>query len=222
MPFPYYGAKHGLWHKYPPPAHGTIVEPFAGSAAYALNWSHQCDVILVEKNSYIVQLWQRLQTMTPNEVNATILAAVRQPRTNEPLVAFSGGSSAIQPLVEGHSVAVTPRMMKDAPNIAARINYFLPRIRNWTILQGDYSDAPDIQATWFVDPPYQPHHTIAGLPYGSAEIDYTHLGEWCRSRQGQTIVCEQLPAAWLPFRRLATQKNAVNKPRHEVIWTKED
>lgn len=36
--FPYYGSKWRLAPRYPEPRHSTIVEPFAGSACYSLNW----------------------------------------------------------------------------------------------------------------------------------------------------------------------------------------
>jgi hypothetical protein len=36
--FSYYGSKHRIIDKYPAPVHGRIVEPFAGSAAYATRY----------------------------------------------------------------------------------------------------------------------------------------------------------------------------------------
>ena len=76
---------------------------------------------------------------------------------------------------------------------------------------GDYRSAPDLEATWFVDPPYQPTRgmkTGQGLGYApgctSRELDYGELAEWCRSRRGQVIVCEQEGADWLPFRPCGT------------------
>jgi site-specific DNA-adenine methylase len=36
--FPYYGSKWRAARAYPPPLHRQIVEPFAGSAGYALRY----------------------------------------------------------------------------------------------------------------------------------------------------------------------------------------
>jgi len=114
-------------------------------------------------------------------------------------------------------------MMKDWPNVRDRIIRHLDLIDGWEIVEGDYSDAPDIAATWFVDPPYQPLGTMAsgGYRYG-ADLDYEALSEWCRSRRGQVIVCEQAPASWLPFRPLAVQRNGAASSRGdnrlEVVW----
>jgi hypothetical protein len=56
---------------------------------------------------------------------------------------------------------------------------------------------PDIEATWFVDPPY---NNRAGSYYIENSIDYVALGTWCHERRGQAIVCENEGADWLPFR----------------------
>jgi hypothetical protein len=74
-----------------------------------------------------------------------------------------------------------------------------------------------MQATWFVDAPYNneagEHYT-----YGRQSIDYQHLGNWCRSRSGQVIACENLGADWLDFRPFRTI-NGQRKQSTEVIWT---
>jgi hypothetical protein len=84
-------------------------------------------------------------------------------------------------------------------------------------------DIPDQgPATWFVDPPYE----VAGRAYRFHDIDYAHLGDWCRSRSGQVIVCENAGANWLPFRPFRTIKGLEGrrggKKSVEVIWTNEE
>lgn len=78
--------------------------------------------------------------------------------------------------------------------LAEQVNY----IRHWQVEQVDYEELSNVEATWFIDPPYQ----IAGKSYthGSKDIDYVDLGEWCKSRKGQVIVCENKGADWLPFK----------------------
>ena len=79
--------------------------------------------------------------------------------------------------------------------------------------------------TWFIDPPYQPVGGVRGNGYDkkcqcSANfIDFPALGEWCKSRMGQVIVCEQEGANWLPFRVLRETTNSQDKKYKEMIWT---
>lgn len=221
MPFAYYGAKHRLAPKYPAPVHDTIVEPFAGSAGYACHWGQGRQVILIEVNAYIVDLWRRLQRMTAAEVDDAVRFALAGERTMEPLVAFAAGGSQVIALCNGKDRQITPRMRQNTPKIARRVKRHLSMIANWQIIHASYDDAPDIEATWFIDPPYQPLVSLAGSLYvnDAAAIDYAVLGAWCQSRQGQVIVCEQEPAAWLPFVPFAKQTNAVlSAERTEVIW----
>lgn len=83
---------------------------------------------------------------------------------------------------------------------------------------GDYTDAPDVAATWFIDPPYQ----IAGREYrhDSRAIDYTALGAWCHARRGQVIACENVGADWLPFVPLRPTHGRHHIPNQtiEAIW----
>jgi hypothetical protein len=55
------------------------------------------------------------------------------------------------------------------PAVSERIASQLDGIRHWEIHHGDYRIAPDVEATWFIDPPY----TEAGRHYrhGPAGID---------------------------------------------------
>jgi len=99
-------------------------------------------------------------------------------------------------------------------------------IRHWSAECCSYLDLPtDVEATWFIDPPYQ------GVKYGSYKhdykaIDYQQLAAWCRSLPGQVIVCEQLGADWLPFRDCCEVSGMRGKMRgvagaksQEMIWT---
>jgi hypothetical protein len=69
------------------------------------------------------------------------------------------------------------------------------KIRQWRIIEGDYSKAPDVDAHWFIDPPYQQ----AGYTYRCNHIDYPGLAKWCKQRRGYLQVCENTEANWLPF-----------------------
>ena len=50
-------------------------------------------------------------------------------------------------------------------------------------------------------------------------IDYNDLAEWCKSRNGQIIVCENTKADWLDFKPLAELKGQLHTTM-EAIWYK--
>lgn len=104
--------------------------------------------------------------------------------------------------------------------IRERIARQVEAIRHWQIHEYSYENAPDVPATWFVDPPYAGR---AGRYYREKFTDYARLAEWSKSRQGQVIVCEQEGADWLPFRPFRNIKALDGKHgrKHsaEVIWT---
>jgi site-specific DNA-adenine methylase len=227
MPFAYYGAKHGLAHKYPVPNHDVVIEPFAGSAAYSIRHIQNLkQVILVEKDPAVVELWHRLFKMTVDDLDA-IDSQLLLERSSDPLICASGGSVNLAAALSGKSSQITPRMRQDWHYLKRRIAKTLPHLSKIKIIHGSYEDAPDMEATYFVDPPYQVllnYRSIkdgAGNAYrfGSNGIDYDHLSKWCMSRQGFVIVCEQQPASWLPFVPLSKLKNSQNISRMEVVWT---
>lgn len=93
----------------------------------------------------------------------------------------------------------------------------VPAIKHWRIIEGDYTAAPDVEATWFVDAPYrgrQGRHYI----HPSSRIDYPALGRWCRARRGQTIVCEAAGADWLPFASFGGTRGMAGAASREAIW----
>jgi hypothetical protein len=102
-------------------------------------------------------------------------------------------------------------------SIVVRANCGLSR--HWTITQASYADIPDQAASWFIDPPYR----VAGRAYRFHDINYPALGDWCMSRRGQVMVCENAGADWLPFRPFRTIKGLEGKrggkKSEEVIWT---
>lgn len=225
--FSFYGAKARIVRRYPAPTHHTIVEPFAGSASYACAYPTR-QIILVEKDPTIANLWRWLiEDATPSDVMAlpdlepdqttNDLDIDAAPRT---LIGFWLNKGSSRP-------CRTPsKWMRSgsAPNqfwgeaIRERVASQLEHIRHWQVIHGDYSDAPNITATWFIDPPYQE----AGKYYrhSSKQIDFTHLADWVLEREGQVMVCENVGADWLPFRPFATVK-ATKRPSPEAIWTNE-
>ena len=107
------------------------------------------------------------------------------------------------------------------PEVRAVLAAQAGQVAHWQVVEGDYTTAPDIEATWFVDPPY----LRAGRMYrhSSRDIDYAALGAWCRSRCGQVMVCENSGADWLPFEDHHVAKSTPGsrgKGRSsEALWT---
>lgn len=100
--------------------------------------------------------------------------------------------------------------------VRERIASQVDSIRHWRLVEGDYRDAPDVEATWFIDPPYVGPGWQ--YPHGSGALDFAQLGNWARSRRGQAIVCEAVGATWLPFAPLANTKTQRGRTR-EAVWS---
>lgn len=94
------------------------------------------------------------------------------------------------------------------PEVRALLASQVERIRHWTVIEGSYEQAPNIEATWFVDPPYQK----AGKHYRFRDVDFGALARWVESRHGLTITCENVGADWLPFVPFARIKS--NESKH--------
>lgn len=228
--FFYYGGKKRLAGMYPPPLHPTIVEPFAGGAAYSMRHIRLRSVervVLVEKDARVVETWQRVLAMSPADLLAYPVPEAGS-ITDDFLVMTASTSNAI---ARCNRMTVTPRQVRAFTMMLRSIAAVLPYAQEKVeISQGDYSDAPDVEATWFVDPPYvasERASTGTSYPQGmgysrdcSADsIDYPALGEWCRERQGQTIVCEYAGAEWLPFRHMQGSGDGLGRTAGEVVWT---
>jgi hypothetical protein len=98
-----------------------------------------------------------------------------------------------------------------------RIVRLLPVIRQWRITQLDYRDLPNIEATWFVDPPYSGSYRRRYRTHLEPH-EYNELADWCRSRHGEVIVCEAVGAAWLPFVPFTKGRGQRLKAANEAIW----
>ena len=228
--FSYFGAKWTLGAKLPGPLHRTIVEPFAGSACYALRHPER-DVVLVERDPHVARVWRYLLAATPDEIRA--LPDLEDDQDVADLEVSDGARTLIGFWLNAGSTGPKRRkstwaklgpgyetgggMLVWGEAVRSRIAAAVSRIRHWTLIEGDYREAPDVSATWFVDPPYQ----IAGRRYrcSSDAIDFDELGAWCRSRRGQIIACENVGASWLPFRPFGNERPTSTRKRHvEAVW----
>lgn len=220
----YYGAKTNIVHLYPPPKYGKIIEPFAGTARYALKYWDR-DVLLVDKYDVIVKIWKWLQLCSKDD----ILKLPRKLYKGMTLDKFQFDCEEakwlmgflISKAVASPRTKVTDWVAVDRPNftnyLIIKIAANLHKIRHWDIKLGSYEDLIDCEATWFIDPPYQK----GGEAYkmNSKKINFLHLAEWCKTRSGQVIVCEGASASWLEFKPFSVNKSGRGKNNKEGIWT---
>ena len=179
--------------------------------------------ILLEKDRRVYDTWQRLLAMEPDEVLALPIPVVGE-RTSDFLFMTAACSNRIARTQE---MTVTPRMPIVIERMLRQIAAVLPHIKGRVeVIKGDYTKAPNIDATWFVDPPYHVNGRAQSRGMGYAEgcdsfaLDYDVLGRWCRARRGQVIACEQDGASWLPFEHMRSARNSIGNTTTEVAWTR--
>ena len=220
--FSYFGSKSKLLKYYPKPAYTTIVEPFAGTAKYALKYFDN-DVILLEIYPKIFRIWKYLQQASIKDIlslpNVGYKEKIPLSLTDEErwLIGYCVARGVPRPCTMGHK-------FNNWELDKVRIAKDLCKIRHWDIRNDDYKNIGNIQATWFIDPPYQ----TSGYKYnfGSSKIDYRSLSNYSTERNGQVIVCENGDADWLDFIPIKTFTGAFrfkeNKnSKEECMWYKE-
>lgn len=214
----YYGRKKKIINKYPEPKHSLIIEPFAGTASYAYKyWEH--DIIISDVYPVIYKVWLYLQQASPNDIlklpdveNAEFIGDKYQWMCEEErwLIGFCINNGSPTPK---HTAG---RMNFNSWNRdKIRIANDLYKIKHWKILNESYDNLENIQATWFVDPPYQFQKL-----YKYNNINYVALKNWCKNRNGQVIVCENSYANWMDFEPLCELSGQRTRTT-EVIWYKE-
>lgn len=228
--FRYYGAKWRAVHaqRYPQPLHDTIIEPFAGAASYAMHWPER-RVILVERYAVVAQIWRWLIGASRHDVLQIPLVddvddlPYSTPLGARYLVGFAMNAATASPR---RSISASALKLRSegrrfygwSEDMRMRVANQVEQIKHWQIIEGDYTAAPDVEATWFVD---QPYAGPGGAHYvhGSSGINYEHLAAWCRARRGQPIVCEAQGATWLPFRPMpAAKAGPRSKSSREAVW----
>ena len=206
----------------------TIIEPFAGAAGYALR-HHQKKVILVERDPILAGTWGYLIRVSPEEILALPdlmpgqdTSDLNLPQEAKWLIGWwlNKGANAPRRTPSSWMRGGTRDSSYWGGAVRHRIAGQLGLIRHWQVIEGDYSLAPDIEATWFIDPPYQ--NAGKYYRYGSGQLDFNVLGAWCRGRQGQVMVCENEGAFWLPFLPFrvsrSNQTQYGNRISREVLW----
>lgn len=214
----YYGCKWKIIKKYPKPTTNKIIEPFAGAGSYSLE-HFENEIILVDKSPLIISVWQYLQSCSLNDIKGLpILPQGHVLKRDE--FDCDGQYNLMRFIIAqasygGNNVVSKWGALRFKNNIK-KLTQNHHKIKHWKFICGDYFDLPNDEATWFIDPPYfKGGHKY---PFSNKKIDFKELGEWCLSRTGQLIVCENSAANWLPFVPLA-KTNGVYRQTQEVIYT---
>jgi site-specific DNA-adenine methylase len=213
--FYYYGRKKQIVRRYPPPNYDTIVEPFAGAAAYSFHHNASVKkVILVEKDEKVASIWRwlieeatfedirDLPDLKPGERSTEFLHIVHAATK----MAFAFKRIKVTP--------VLARNWEISRRVFAR---HFHEVKHWSVICGDYTEAPNIEATWFIDPPYR-GESGKGYRWSSDYIDYKALASWALARKGDVIFCEGGDADYLPFKTLLDLKGVAGKTSKEVIF----
>lgn len=217
--FNYFGSKARLAPTYQPPKYDLIVEPFAGAAGYSMYWLQQRSdlrCLLLDSNPLVVEMWETLLSMEPTDLwNYPI------PPTglSKDLVylAAAVGSSEFRVRATRGDFTITPWAVQAFPGRRQLMAQTLSAVRGRVeVAQADYRNAPDAEAAWFIDPPYQ----LDGQWYAHNQtgLDFPALGEWCRSRRGQVIVCESIGADWMDFTPHCSNSTMAQTTSIEVVW----
>ena len=218
--FSFYGSKWRVAPKYPTPKYNTIIEPFAGSAGYSIRYSSS-NIVLYDIDEKVYGVWEYLIKSSPMEIRKLPTKFLHIDELNIPqeakwLIGFwlnTGSSKPCKSPSAWMRQGINPTSFW-GEKIRERIATQVDKIKHWKVINRSYREVSNERATWFIDAPYIGR---AGCGYKHKIYDYGKLAEWCLSRLGQVIVCEQEGATWLPFRPFYTIKSTLGKSS-EVIW----
>lgn len=219
--FPYFGAKYMKALHYPAPCHDTIIEPFAGGAGYSLRYPDR-RVILFDKDPKICGVWHYLIHVSSNEIMRLPLMLPGEsvndlmvPQEAKWLIGFwiNPGSARPKVTMGGRRSNRAFGTWGEGPR--QRLAEQVVALRHWQIFERDYSEVPNLKATWFIDPPYQ----CQGKQYANRISSYQDLADWSRQRLGKVMVCESKGANWMDFADLTNNVGATHRKTTEVLWT---
>lgn len=230
--FSYYGAKWTTARYLGPPRRDAVVEPFAGSACYSTRWDVK-EAYLFDVSEDIVALWDWLIHCSVADVVAVpdrfehIDEVMALPRGPSLLVRFWIAKGRAEPT---QTLSPWYFQYRDAPDcsvwgpyVKQRVVTQKPGIASWKVAQLSYTQIPNCDAHWHIDPPYEGD---PGRRYTHDVVDYAHLALWAQGRFGAVDVCENEGASWLPFTKLAevvTSRGRRDGHRSiEAVWRKDD
>lgn len=218
--FHFLGRKKRIVRYYPKPEYDTIIEPFAGSASYSMHY-YQKNVILIEKDPVIFEVW-----------NYIIHEATKERILSFPLIGPGESIEQFECLskVEKDLIGFflgfgskprkrpskSPNFCKWNEKSRQLLSEDVLKVKHWKVFNNSYESIDNIEATWFIDPPYKGN---GGKYYrqSNKDINYLELGNYCTSRKGQVIVCENEEGDWLAFKKLVNQ-NQQGRSHIEMVY----
>lgn len=209
--FPYFGSKWRATAKVPQPLVGLpVFEPFGGSATYSLR--HRVPAAqIIEYREDVVAAWDWFLNATPADVDA-LPDLVQGEELEHPFARFftMPGSAKVGGAVTARGAAAQ-RIYERSKRLArARPPWF----DEWSVVQGDYQQAPDQLGTWFLDPPYPGF----GKHFGCPELDREAFWAWVRTRRGQVIVIDGLqPPDDFPYSTWLQRGGTSGKQRRQYL-----
>lgn len=225
--FPYYGSKWRLAPRYPAPRHRRLVEPFAGSAGYAV-FHHAHEVELYDLNPAVVGVWQYLLRVSERELRrlpdrVERVDVMPLPQEARWLIGFWANTAQVYPARAPSSWARSGRWPGKfwGAHVRDRLAMQLRFIRHWKVFHRSWEEISLGSATWFVDPPYRGLQGDHYRAFRLGEDTYPRIARWCSTLPGQVLVCESAGASWLPFRFFADAA-ALRGRSAEALWTRED
>jgi hypothetical protein len=216
----YLGRKGRLASSYEEPQYDLVIEPFAGSMAYSLHWRPRAAIGL-EANGFVVQLWRQLCGMSVSDIKTMQPPHIGTYTTDLYWMLTSSSATALKAKGLTMNEFMYERALSQQQMTIREHNY----TRNSILyIHDDYREAPDVAATWFIDPPYS--GVNGGYHPEYSTLDYEELAMWCLDRKGQLIVCEDNNGWWLPFKphrnsRGVRASKGVERKNAEFVWTSE-
>ena len=224
--FSYYGSKWSIIKKYPHPIEDTIIEPFAGSASYALAYPNK-KIILNDIDKNVFRIWKYLIRVSEKEIlslpdmspDMSIHDLKEVCEEARILIGYWLGRGRARPCTKPGTWMkkedYKSQVLYWGLGAKKRISSQLQFIRHWKITNSSYCRLENKRATYFIDPPYYK----GGKHYTHHKINYHKLSLWCQTRAGQAIVCENQHGNWLQFKAL-TQLQGTTKKTVEHIFHK--
>jgi site-specific DNA-adenine methylase len=237
--FKFFGSKWRTCSILPEPLYETIIEPFAGSAAYSLHHAEK-NVILYEENECIYNLWSFLinEATEKDILSVPFSSEVIHLTNNIQDLDLSDGQKLFMKYWQytnntsnswkistwiGHGGGGLSKTIRE--RCANQLQY----IKHWKLGGRDGMQAfIQNDATYFVDPPYQ---FLYAKEYHTKPIDYDKLSKSILNVQGQVICCEAInpttlqAPTYLPFttydhKSIRYGADKRSKPTKELIYIK--
>lgn len=197
--FPYFGNKKSLLKYYHAPLYTTIIEPFAGSARYAVKYGLERGVWINDKYHVIYEIWKWIQSATKGDIDklprlenkGETLADYKLSDPEKWLLGFATGVGRAMP---SNKITAFAEKRKGTTQLFNFLRRVCGKIGHWRITNLSYEEMENIEGTWFIDPPYQyfgKHYKCNGK-----DMSFKHLGKWCKKRRGQVMVCEAAMSTW--------------------------